>query len=785
MPRLLPKYLSLLILQFCVWSAIFAVTVPIIPEIEAAIKQNKADSTIVRLYQEKHLEIEISNPVGAIELLKKASEINIRLENHKANAANLAKIGQIYNNLGMHHLALQYLFEAYAIISKYPPQEDLAWIYSDIANVYFAMRSADIAEPYYWNGLKIMEDLDNLYGQSVMYNNIALCKLNTDKPDSALVFFNKSLDLRDKLNYKFAYYHTLNYIGNTYRHMGQNQKALEVFMEIYQALEAPIEPRVNALQLRAIVAFAIHGVYFDLKDKDKSTAFLERALEIYDELGDSYNHTIAMISKGRLLQQEENYPAAKEAYSAAYKVAEKNGFYEEAKEAAMSLTWISFMDKSFSQAQFYFGKYTAYYDTLYSMRSSDSLVRLHAIVQNHLKEVENREIKNRQTLIIRFMALILVLLTAIAFLGIQYTMAGKRHIKRLRQLADASFEAIVVHDDGVVKDVNDRFLELMHIERNLCIGKHLSEFIKTDKPEEVQSRMAEGGIQNYELQLITQDGSCIDVEIMSRPYTYLRKEVRVAAIRDITEKKQFIRSIIEAEARLRELNSTKDRLFSIIAHDLKNPFNAIIGFSELIKRNFSSFSSAEIREMVDLMHESSFTAHTLLENLLEWARIQTGAISFAPEPLPLKAVFDKILVLLRATATAKHIVLDLNCSEDIQIFADSRMLNTIVQNLLTNAIKFTPDSGTISIRAYEDSMTHIMISDSGIGMTPEQVEDLFQMDKIYSRNGTNNEPGTGLGLILCGELIEKHKGKISVSSEIGKGTSFSLSFPRALHEEKR
>ncbi|MDZ4120880.1 MAG: HAMP domain-containing sensor histidine kinase, partial [Candidatus Cloacimonadaceae bacterium] len=181
-------------------------------------------------------------------------------------------------------------------------------------------------------------------------------------------------------------------------------------------------------------------------------------------------------------------------------------------------------------------------------------------------------------------------------------------------------------------------------------------------------------------------------------------------------------------------------------------------------------------------YESSQSAYALLENLLEWARIQIGNTQFKPETIRLKAFLEKTTTLAKTAMAVKDISLHLDCPQDIAIHADVKMLQTIINNLVSNAVKFTPQGGSISIKASQDEDIRIIISDSGVGMSPEYLENLFQVDKINSRTGTNNEQGTGLGLILCKELTEIHGGSIKVESNQNEGTSFVLRFP--LHKEE-
>jgi len=240
---------------------------------------------------------------------------------------------------------------------------------------------------------------------------------------------------------------------------------------------------------------------------------------------------------------------------------------------------------------------------------------------------------------------------------------------------------------------------------------------------------------------------------------------------DITEMKNN-------QQRLKELNATKDKLFSIIAHDLKSPFNVIIGFSELLLANINKYDKEKISKQLTLIHDASKRSFELLENLLEWARTQTGKIVFEPKMLYLKKIANDNIKLLEPQALNKNIQITAHVSDQCYASVDENMMNSVFRNLITNAIKYTYPGGNINIssRVYSN-MIEISFADTGVGMNEGTKEKLFKIDGSASVNGTNNEKGTGLGLIICKEFIEKHRGRIWVESEMGKGSTFTFTLP--------
>jgi len=248
-------------------------------------------------------------------------------------------------------------------------------------------------------------------------------------------------------------------------------------------------------------------------------------------------------------------------------------------------------------------------------------------------------------------------------------------------------------------------------------------------------------------------------------------------VRDITEKKVFISALLDTQKKLKDLNSTKDKLFSIIAHDLKNPFSAIIGFSEVLMNNPDKFTPEQIHEMVSLIHQTSGTAYALLQNLLQWAKLQIGAVYMYPREQELLPVIKEVISLHKASLTAKGQRININCPADTQIYADTYMLHSVLNNIIGNAIKFSYPDAEIIVLAYNAEQTIIEVQDTGMGMDEELISSLFRIDMLQSRPGTNKERGTGIGLILSKDMVEKHGGEITVQSSEGKGSSFRICFP--------
>lgn len=236
--------------------------------------------------------------------------------------------------------------------------------------------------------------------------------------------------------------------------------------------------------------------------------------------------------------------------------------------------------------------------------------------------------------------------------------------------------------------------------------------------------------------------------------------------------------ITQQNLQLQQLNATKDKFFSIISHDLKGPLNSLTSFSGLLINYFDSLSKEEIQSLAKDLDKSLKNLFALLENLLEWSRSQTGAIEFKPEPFDLSELIRENIDLLHAQASAKEIRLVYPSPQPVTVMAHKNSVTTVIRNLISNAIKFTPPGGTITLSATNSSEEALVsIADSGVGMSREVMDKLFRIDAKHSTKGTADEKGTGLGLVLCKDFIEKNHGNIGVQSEEGKGSTFYFTLP--------
>jgi PAS domain S-box-containing protein len=343
----------------------------------------------------------------------------------------------------------------------------------------------------------------------------------------------------------------------------------------------------------------------------------------------------------------------------------------------------------------------------------------------------------------------------------------------LNNIGDPVF---VKDDQSRLLMVNDAFCEIFNLQREQIIGKTLSEDVSPEERDiflRIDKQVLENGIENINEESLTVRGG--ETRIISTKKTRFldadNKKYLVGVIHDITERKK-------TENSLKELIATKDKLFSIIAHDLRSPFNGIIGFSELLIENSNDILLEDSEQYIKIINSSAKNTLILLDNLLNWAKSQTGQLSFNPEKILFSEVVHEIIALSKNIAKSKNIALECSCTDNLEIYVDVNMLNTVLRNLISNAIKFTNIGGHIKVSAAsKQDHVEITISDNGIGINKEKCSELFSIASNTTTLGTADENGSGLGLVLCKEFIQKNNGDIWVESEENKGSNFIFTLP--------
>jgi len=371
-----------------------------------------------------------------------------------------------------------------------------------------------------------------------------------------------------------------------------------------------------------------------------------------------------------------------------------------------------------------------------------------------------------------------------------YEQALKKSEEKFRNIFESSgIGMAILSPDGQFTKINSTFCEMLGYEEENIIGMNFR-------------NITHPGDLDKSLELLKELLSHEEIESKSMENRYLHKKqdiiwalttisiIRdgknkpiffIAQVQDITKRKKSEDQLIKYTEDLKLLNAAKDKFFSIISHDLRSPFNSLLGLTEYIAHSYDEMTPTEIKNSVANVYHSSKQVYNLILNLLEWSMIQSGRLSVNKSVINLADLGKEIISLYAEGANHKQLKLTNQMDENIYIYADKYMIDTIVRNFVSNAIKFTKPGGEIIIKGIiNGDNAEVSVTDTGIGISVEDQKNLFRIDEQSRRDGTANEKGTGLGLLLCKEFTEKNSGVLWVESEEGKGSRFSITVPRYL-----
>jgi signal transduction histidine kinase/DNA-binding response OmpR family regulator len=348
---------------------------------------------------------------------------------------------------------------------------------------------------------------------------------------------------------------------------------------------------------------------------------------------------------------------------------------------------------------------------------------------------------------------------------------SEEHFKTL--IENDSDGIMAITEEGIIKYINPSGEKLFSKTKDELVGQ-LFGFPITNN-------------DNTEITLVSKGGKLKTVEMRATKIILEDKPCILASLRDISVRKELEEKNLEYSEKLERANLDKDKFFSIIAHDLRSPLNSFLGLTELMVEDLPSMELSSVQEMAVSMQKSALNLFRLIENLLEWAKMQRGLIPFKPEVIPLNSIVVECIEMVAESIKNKKIEIFINIPAEFKAIADANMLKTVIRNFVSNAAKFTPRGGKIQIAAQPlgSQNVEISITDSGIGMSPEMVANLFQLNNQVNRKGTEGEPSTGLGLLLCKEFIEKLGGNIRVESQEGAGTVFYFTLPQHIEPEEK
>lgn len=603
-------------------------------------------------------------------------------------------------------------------------------------------------------------------------------KIRGTDPELAIELAMHSLELAKKISYKHYEAESENLIGVIQRNLGDYNQAL---IHHLRALKIA-EDAKDSVQL----GFSYNNIgviYRQRNNLNLATENIIHALRIFEKINYLDGMAFANLTQGSIFVIQKNYEKALAYYQYALNIREvQNNGNEKARTLDHIAAVYFLMDKYDESLQSYLSLEKIYHEKNDKRGLGDCWIgigRIYSVKKNNTKAIEyfTEALKNFRELDYKEEIIIAGQNLGLAYTKINNPSIGYPFIKEALALAHkinspkliseslrftAEYYELINHFDSALvylkqhHALKDSITEAENFS-NLTSIETLYESEKKERENRILLQDVDGQKrQKYFLVIIT-------LLIFILAFVFL--------IRNKTLKK------INSE--LKELHAMKDTFFRIIAHDLRAPFNAIFGLTDILLEDYQSLSEEEKHQFIEHIATASKQSYQLLENLLLWARTNTGRMEFNPRDYQLKALVDETITLLEPLANNKNIQLLSDVPETIHITADAEMLKTVVRNLLYNSIKFTNEKeGIIKIStANLDNKIRIEISDNGIGMPEKVRQNLFRIDKITSTTGTKGEKGTGLGLLLCKEFVDKHGGTISVESNLNEGTKFIISLP--------
>lgn len=574
------------------------------------------------------------------------------------------------------------------------------------------------AIPYYEKAIPIYTQLKDTFSVINCYSSLGLSYHNIDQGEKAIAYYIEGLKLCGK-DQEYAA-EILHNIGNVHRKMQNHRDAINYYRQA-KAINSSINDSISL----AVNYNGLGESFLILEQPDSSLMSFSKAHMLFKKMHNTAYQAIALANLGAVYA---NYPdslnKASEAYNQAWLKFQELGLnhYEDAIKSGLG--------DIFTKQGKYKEAAKSYLESL------------------KLSEHFNKGFEAKKTVYEK-------LSRTYELMG-DYKSALKYH----------TFFA--QYSDSLNK--KEKYEQLINIEKQYETEKKENEIIQLQAKQELTDIQLRKNKQLKQLAFITASLLLIFAFFVLLKYLDKLKSNQLLKLKN--------QQIKESEQELRRLNAAKNKFFSIIAHDLKNPLHSVMGYSYLLSKDYDNFSEKERKKFAADINQSTNNIFRLLQNLLEWAKTQTGALKFSPIEVEFEHILENSLSVLHALAQQKNIEIKSCHDDDLKLFADPQMIETVLRNLINNAIKFTPENGSIEISARSiDDQISVSINDSGVGLTEEDIQNLFRIDSKIKRKGTNNEDGSGLGLIICKEFIDKNNGTIWVTSTPGKGSSFTFTLP--------
>lgn len=641
-------------------------------------------------------------------------------------------LGNAYNNRGnAYQIKKEYKksIEDYNIALSYREEFDkpLMVIHSLInsASSYYSLNKYSETLNTLKKAFEIAKTHEIVSEQSFILSYLANTYSTINDNNLALEYAIKAASIHIQTGNKDGLASSYNFIGTIHRNLGNRELALEYFLKAYeiQQSEKITQALSNTLNNLGII-------YNELGENDKALDYYKKARDLAIEDNNKTGQSAAYNNIGLLSSKMKNYDEAISSYKKSITLSEEMEKYPNLLNTYNNLAWVYYYQGDYDMALLFVQKALSYSETgkelSFISESHEILSKVYYKKQNYKK--------------------------------------GFEHLERVMEINDSLFKASSIEQ---LMETQVRF-ETERKEKEIELLKKNDQIRGLDF-----QRQKNLNVYWLVIMIILFAFGIITIIILRQKLKFNKLLTEKNLQLEETNKK-----LIESETHLKDINGTKDRFFSLIAHDLKNPFNALLGFSELLFKNLELYTEKEIKELIKIIYDSSQSLYKLLDNLLQWSRSQLGSVMYKPDLFPLTLLINEELELLKPAADKKCIKILSQIEEHIVVWADKNLAGVIVRNLVSNAIKFSNNNDNIIISATEnENMVEIAVKDNGVGINDADKDKLFRLDTNFTSRGTADEKGTGLGLLLCKEFVEKNGGSIWVESKPEKGTIFHFTLP--------
>ena len=636
------------------------------------------------------------------------------------------------------------------------------------------------------NGIELAKKEKNDHNEAILKYLLADCYYYENDFKSAIELYTEIAESFEYLKDTVYWLRSLNSIGIIHNFEENNSQSLSFLTQGIEIANQVIHPCYDILHQKLMLLTNIINVYNRTNDFEKSIKLSNEAIEIALEINDSTRLGNLYNALGISYRNLDQTKKAIEYYEEAGKIFNQlndhftytiilnniASLYEQNQNIDSAFYYYTIANMGFKDEEYPFG----------IAKTEYGLAAIHTLKNNTLKAQQHFENAIKTASEYNYNDILIDAL--FDFSEFEYNNQNFQNAYQLINQYITLYDSIYsIEKEREIANLKSKY-ELSIVESELNNLK--SESLK-------QSYNISMKVRQFQIALIF---IVFLIAIAATVFIFYRqknKANKLLAIKNIQIEKQnnkLIKINAEIEKANKKLqqsrhelmlsNQLKNRFFSVLAHDLQNPFHHVIGFSNLLSDYYDRLSDEERRNMATEIHQSTKNINQLLDNLLEWNRAQTGDLSFKLENVNVNQLIENCFTLLSTSAKAKSIELIKTFSDDIEIKADSKMLETVFRNLINNSIKFTHQGGKIIIDAYSNEQNfYAKIEDNGVGIDPKHLKNLFRIDSKYKTNGTANEKGTGLGLNICYEFIKYHKGKIWAESTPGKGSVFYFSIPKS------